>query len=243
MDGKMMVRKNHGFTLIELMLFLAISGLMAMGLMIGISNAVNQQRYRDALQSFVNHLHGEYSKVVTIQNTRTDNKAKCTSSGVENDAADGRYRGKSEECSIIGRMIVPDDKAKKLESYVIYATKDVTRPNITLDDLGLIRAPQPETTYTLEWDTALSASGSNSPLFFTILLLRSPQSGLVESYKASGINTNPTEVLGKNDDFTLCVNPSGLSVADWGGVAIVTNNAVGSNAVQLVGGDKCNKAE
>ena len=55
---------QKGFTIIEVVLVIAISGLMAAGIMIGVSSSINRQQYRDSVQSFAAFLRSEYSKVV-----------------------------------------------------------------------------------------------------------------------------------------------------------------------------------
>ena len=82
-----MIRRTSGFTIIEVVLFLAISGLMAIGLLVGTSMAIQRQQYRDAVQSFAGYLRDEYARVVSVEN---DGTAKCGAS----------VRGQS-ECFIV----------------------------------------------------------------------------------------------------------------------------------------------
>jgi type II secretory pathway pseudopilin PulG len=73
-----MIRRTSGFTIIEVVLFLAISGLMAIGLLAGTSMAIQRQQYRDAVQSFAGYLRDEYARVVSVDlpyNTTIDTVA------------------------------------------------------------------------------------------------------------------------------------------------------------------------
>ena len=59
------MRKNKlGFTLIEVSLFLAITGLLFLGVTLGVQNSIYQQRYNDAVQSFANFLGNIYDEVL-----------------------------------------------------------------------------------------------------------------------------------------------------------------------------------
>ena len=47
-----MGNKQKGFTIIEVILFVAISGLLTSMLMVGVSMSINRQQYRDSVQSY-----------------------------------------------------------------------------------------------------------------------------------------------------------------------------------------------
>ncbi len=57
-----MSKQKSGFTIIETMLFLAITGLVFAGVVIGTNGSLRSQRYRDTVQSFVNSLRDVYSR-------------------------------------------------------------------------------------------------------------------------------------------------------------------------------------
>ena len=93
-----MGNKQKGFTIIEVILFVAISGLLTSMLMVGVSMSINRQQYRDSVQSYAGFLRNEYSKVVNVENERS--KGTCPIEG-----SDGRaetLRGQS-DCVIVGR--------------------------------------------------------------------------------------------------------------------------------------------
>ena len=47
-----MKHKRKGFTLIEIVLFLAITGLLFVGIIVGTNNSIGQQRFTDSVQNF-----------------------------------------------------------------------------------------------------------------------------------------------------------------------------------------------
>ncbi|MDB5184082.1 MAG: hypothetical protein JWO07_763 [Candidatus Saccharibacteria bacterium] len=75
----MVESKQRGFTIIELMLFLGITGALFAALMFGVNASINQQRYRESVVSLSTLLQGEYSEV---SNTRND----ANLAGVDNDS-------------------------------------------------------------------------------------------------------------------------------------------------------------
>ena len=53
------MKRQDGFTIIEVTLFLAVSGFFAISLLVGASTAVQRQQYRDSVQSFANYLRSQ----------------------------------------------------------------------------------------------------------------------------------------------------------------------------------------
>lgn len=56
-----------GFTIIEVMLAVAISALMLIGVIGGVYISINQQRYSDALRDFAEYMRTVYSEVISPQ--------------------------------------------------------------------------------------------------------------------------------------------------------------------------------
>lgn len=100
--------KQSGFTIIETMFFLAISGLMMVGLAMAMSNMINSQRYNDSVNRLKSALQDEYNSVVNVRNDRKD-IWNCTQDRVGGllsiHASDsGTNRGAS-GCVLLGRYI------------------------------------------------------------------------------------------------------------------------------------------
>ena len=62
-----MKRNKNGFTIIEVSLFLAITGLLFLSVTLGVQNSIYQQRYNDSVQGFVNFLRNVYNEVLNVQ--------------------------------------------------------------------------------------------------------------------------------------------------------------------------------
>ena len=59
--------RHFGFTLVEVSIFLAISGLLLIGIIAGTQNSINAQRFNDSVQNFVEFLRTVYSEVENPQ--------------------------------------------------------------------------------------------------------------------------------------------------------------------------------
>jgi len=209
----MIMSSTRGFTVIELMLFLGVTGALFAALMFGVNSSVNQQRYRESVVSFSTLLQGQYSEV---SNTRNDsnNDWKCAADGTLQPADDvnGSFRGTS-PCVLLGEAI----QIKNGTEIGIYkvigceplqaqdpsqsggatanscgnaSTHDVTDAN----DLDTLKAYNPKVTtfsqhlQTVDWNSTLATTGQkHDPLNASFLILRSPSSGLLRVFVAPNL--------------------------------------------------------
>ncbi|MBQ2695231.1 prepilin-type N-terminal cleavage/methylation domain-containing protein [Candidatus Saccharibacteria bacterium] len=79
------MRKQFGFTLIEVALFLALTGVLFVGIAVGTQNTITEQRYNDSVQNFAEFLRGIYSEVSNPQSISA---------------------GRSETTAIYGKLVV-----------------------------------------------------------------------------------------------------------------------------------------
>ena len=63
-----MRKARKGFTIIEVVIFLAITGIIFMAIVAGTRNVMSRQRYNDTTQNFAEFLRGVYSKLTSIEN-------------------------------------------------------------------------------------------------------------------------------------------------------------------------------
>ena len=63
-----MSKSRKGFTLIEVALFLVITGALFASVVIGVQNSIYQQRFNDSVQSYVEFLRRVYSGVTNVEN-------------------------------------------------------------------------------------------------------------------------------------------------------------------------------
>lgn len=63
-----MKHKSFGFTLVEITLFLAVTGALFVSIMVGTQNSIRAQRYNDSVQSFANFWRDIYASVSNTQN-------------------------------------------------------------------------------------------------------------------------------------------------------------------------------
>ncbi len=248
-----------GFTIIEVILFLALTGLIMSVMLVGIANGLNQERYRDASTSLLSYLRGQYSDVVNVINSRSS-----TEPCITGDPADAG-RGTS-DCFIVGKLLTTvttndalgNPVVSSINSSPVFATTEITPDDIAVlappSDIDILKASDlikgsASEMYTMEWGTGLIRPSTEPAgvTTFTLLIVRMPTSGVVHTYVTTSADRSPAQVLNSTTapaepvaDLKMCIEPTGLIkfAQNYTGVQI-TANAANSGAVKPVIAGEC----
>lgn len=223
-----MKKSRHGFTLIEVSLFLAITAVIFVGIVAGTQSSIFQQRYNDAVQSFADFLRNNYSQVTNVQSDGT---------GMTDHVIYGRMItfGNSDD-SVISYSIIGGDVSSSLsESLLGYLADTNAAVGIyNNENAGLTESYMPK------WGSRIQVkNGSGYSLFRgAIMIVRHPETGSVYTYVTDEYN----EELGIRNNFEnktldLCVNPNGEADSDFRKDVRVVENAKNSSGVVLVPDD------
>ncbi len=226
---------KSGFTIIEVILFLAISGLILVGMMAVSNNAINGQRYRDAVTSFVDYLQGQYDRVVNIRNDRSGAEG-CVPGSISDTSR--QHRGQS-DCVIIGRLLTTSGSGTIVRSQTVYATNAsnlesgsesemLTNASLTTAEDSVAGSNEE---YTLGWGTKLTND-------FSMLIYRSSLDGRIRTLQVSRVTTLANLVaLGSSDSFKACIDPVGLVGYPPMGAEILSGSSSASTVRQLNSGE------
>ncbi|HCH34789.1 MAG: hypothetical protein UY35_C0004G0035 [Candidatus Saccharibacteria bacterium GW2011_GWC2_48_9] len=202
-------RFSSGFTIIELMLFLAITGLLISGILVNAAGSLNDQHYRDGVESFRNKISSQYAKVYSLTNSNTVNNETTNVDPCEYIAGNPSattLRGTS-DCLYVGRLVevIPASNMSKLRITPVvakqradldmgqYYANQQSGANVATDGgISAINARYQIAQYTgssalveedqLDWGLAAVSSGSNAMTRTSLLILRSPIDGTVQTY-------------------------------------------------------------
>lgn len=254
---------RRGFTLLEVSLFLAITGLLFVGIAVGVQNSLYQQRYNDVVQGFAEFLRTAYAGTTNVQGKltgggRTEQAIygklvtfgeSTTMSGEEND------RGIVYSYDVVGDLGEVEtgntlSSLKLLKANVVTASSDGG-----IEPAGIVEEYRPR------WNSVIEMTTCNMDecLFKgAVLIVRNPRSGTVytfamegttievnEALRASGEGSGVPDLLGaflggtgfsvRQVDF--CVNPDAdVSNGSRRDVRILAN-ARNASGVELIGAD------
>jgi len=176
----------RGFTVIELMLFLGITGALFVGLMIGVNSSITQQRYKESVNSLVAILQGQYSEVDNTRNDRSDDWS-CTGGTVVEDPVAGQKRGTS-SCVLLGKAVQIQNDGSVIRVMPVIGVEPGEL--VSASDIDALQAYLPklstynETVRELDWQTFLTDTESHRSTF-SMLVLRSPVSGLLRVFASN----------------------------------------------------------
>ena len=130
-----MKRVNEaGFTILETMLFLAITALMMMSIIIGSNSSINRQRYYDSVNTLKSIIQQQYSNTEnTIHDTSTQLECNETTGNIA-DSGVAKTSGQS-NCVLLGKFIFTPDP-KTLDIYDVVGTIP-TGSTLGLDDVKI----------------------------------------------------------------------------------------------------------
>lgn len=209
-------KTQTGFTIIEVMLFLAITGMLAAAILVGSGIAIGQQRYRDSVGSLQSYIQQQYNKVTNVTNDR-DRAWTCDSNGtvtqVENASA-GEPRGTT-DCVVLGRLVTIDETGTNLKASVVVGYRNPAGVTQTSDideiatnyKLGIAAIDQDD--QSVSWGAEVVKPLTSTPMPLSILIVRSPLSGAMMTFTKEGVQTNlgsMIDVANVSVQRDLCIN-------------------------------------
>lgn len=178
----MAIRRNisskKGFTVIEVMLFLAVTGLMLLGVLGGTYSSINRQRYNDAVKSYADFLRGIYAEVISPRSNGSGNSSSQAIFGKVIFFDNSGSKNRIHIATLVGSADIPRDSSDFLQE--LRSTMNTSDAGIycSSDDSNSVRS------YTPLWESSILDTGKN---IFTgaIIIARSPVSGNVHTVYSS----------------------------------------------------------
>lgn len=251
MDG---VKRQRGFTVIEVTLFLGITGLLFLIALLGTGSTIRSVRFTDSGRSLTAHIQRQYDDIINGLNTRSGNEA-CAAGVV----GPGTQEPGTSNCLMMGRLLTFQVGSSDIKVYNIVGTIPAGAVDYTQSDTDLITAFRPQvvtsagvSTYQIPWQAFVSGTKrtSDSQGVTGLLLVRSPKSSRIVSYTYKPVAPTPAADLtpvvssavnvGRTANFCI-KNADNLGLP----AKIVVSDAPTQQAVHITfdadsGGNECN---
>ena len=255
-----MKKKLKGFTIIEVSLFLAITGLIFLGVTFGVQSSVFRQRFNDSVQSFAEFLRSIYAETMNVQNAE---------SGRSMQAIYGKLVTFGEEYGFSGEWV--DGNQAFMYDIVGEINKDVGSGGNILDALkganadvaikesgkaprlaGIVESFKPKWSSQIQQACTSPATCYTRPIKAALLIVRHPKSGTVYTYVmnnktipvnekmktlSSGGNILKPYLTTANfqpSQIDFCINPEGNKEYNNRANVRITANARNSSAIEII---------
>lgn len=239
-------RSSVGFTIIETILFLGISGALAAAILAGSSIAISQQRYRDAGTTLQAFFQRQYTDVSNVVNDRDSTWTCDNDATIQEQESGGSIAGAS-ECVIMGKLIQFADNGQTVVSSDVigrqYAFEPVTNDIDAFGQYKLSWTSVGQDRKTVDWGASLArpASEGGSVETLSLLVLRSPFSGVMRTFSPVGYSPSdaqhvipPSVVSGFNTKQTLCLNSPDFTIFQRLAV-VIQPRATSPSSIELFG--------
>jgi|GEM_PF-349356 len=241
-----------GFTVIEVILFLAITGLLAFSLLGGWTAMINTQRYKDSVKTVQSFLQQQYNLVYNVENVKqADGGPYCVvnGSGEPEFVATGVSRGQS-NCIQMGRL-VNITGGTQIRSYAIVGVDLVS--DSTTTDSASIRGRNPivvtdgfqltDNELEVPWQAEVvrRASQGGTRQNVALAIIRSPLTGSVHTYAVQTDGSTIPDidsmaVPANEQEVTLCLD-AGTAFSGGRIGVVVRQRASAQSFVQTIQDD------
>lgn len=186
-------KTDSGFTIIESIFFLAISGLLVMAVLSSVTLTIQRQRYTDSMRNFQSYMQQQFTQTLNVVNQRPGNKT-CDSSGINTDST---TRAGASSCVILGKLFMLRNDSELVNVFNVVGVEPSTPldTSVATQERDIITAYNPNYSnfdeagdYRLPWGARVVGSMkktgvvATSTSFNYLAILRSPRSGATMTY-------------------------------------------------------------
>ena len=187
-----MKRYNKGFTLIEVALFLVITGALFLAVTVGVQNSITQQKYNDSVQSFVEFLRGVYAGVLNVENDANQGAGRSDKAIYGKLVSFGESAGNEDEYSatkvyvydVIGNTL--PSASEVTDNSVLSLLSNYNLSVYVQDNEGGIKPVGLIEDYVPRWSTRIENTENYEIFKGAILIIRHPVTGTVYTFVKDG---------------------------------------------------------
>ena len=248
-------QQQRGFTVIETLLFLSVSAILAVALLGGWTAMINTQRYKDSSRSLQSYLQQQYNLVYNVENGR-GNDLSCTEqpasvSIVDSNPLSSTERGQS-SCVLMGRYIEIkngmilnvstivgfDQEANKSDASYTPPASDIASIKEYKPTRSEIMLGESSSEFEIPWQAFVVGTGDSIPKNYAIAIIRAPQTGIVHTFAklVTGDLPAPIELAdteNEENDLNLCLDP-GVALAGGRQGVVISKYASSQSAVKTI---------
>ncbi len=211
----MTAASDKGFTIIEVVLFLAITGILFAALMAGVGTNIARQNYVEGVRSFKALLQDQFAEAMNARQ-EDGNPAACDAATgrVETGGAARAERRGSSGCVILGRIVEVTNNGAAVRVASVTGL-DTALASAGLGDIAALNAAEPAIAdingQTIDLDGGITlrapvSGGASRYSTAAVLFVRSPVSGSMRTFVADSVPTALKDMItqGNQRELTNC---------------------------------------
>lgn len=235
-------KKQGGFTVIEVTIFVAISGLLLAVALLGTGATIRSVRFSDSVRSLQSYFQTQYDQIINGVNPRTGQEA-CQNSQVDTTIPTGQAPGTS-GCLLLGKYMHFSLGSDTVQSYYVVGSEPTSVPSDATDEEliqmynpHIVTTPEDEN-YLIPWGATISGTKrlSDGREVTGYALLRSPRSNKIISYtfSANGLGNNLSSVVSDSNNTQKTTNICVKSSDNFGNPAkIIVGSGQGQDSINF----------
>lgn len=206
---------KRGFTVVEVSIFLAITGLIFVGMIVGIRSSLTQNHYDDDVNALAYFLQNAYSKVISVENTYNHNgKSEKAIYGKLITFGESRnLNGTTNSANDVFIYDVVGDIADGDLGSSLLALKTLNANVTTVEDDEVVFSGIADS-YHARWGTTIENTNATSTLLnASVLIVRSPSNGNIFTYVApQTIEVNKDKMNGTQNSLLNAIKAGKFSI-------------------------------
>jgi type II secretory pathway pseudopilin PulG len=215
-------KTQSGFTIVETMIFLGVSGLLLAGLLAGTTVTIQRQRYSDSVNTTQSFIQQQYSEALNVVNAREGTEA-CSASNVVVPAAGSPELPGTSDCLVLGRAIDVSAGTGKAIAYHVVGRASSTAENPDLTDDQLLQQYRPTLVknvaadeFDVPWGAKIIAMRQvGAGAVNRLLMLRSPRSGAIYTYAYDSLSgqsdaTSGVSIANRSSTVSICIQSADI---------------------------------
>lgn len=181
-----MKKNRKGFTIIEVVIFLAITSVIFMAIVLGTNNVMSRQRYNESTQNFTDFLRGVYSKLTSIENHGDGRSDKAIYGKLVTFGESTDINGENNTYNEVFVYDIIGDVSSAISSdNILNALKKL--------NIDVVKTEGDKTTYagiaemySPRWEVRIERTEDHELYKGAIIVVRSASSGLINTYVLEG---------------------------------------------------------
>ncbi len=239
-----MSKSRHGFTLIEVALFLAVTAALFVGVTVGVQNSIFQQRYNDSVQNFVEFLRRAYSGVSNVQNVQVIDRGrtekaiygKLITFGESRDLAGEAVNGDGQKNSIFVYDVIGD--IGDIESGNVLEALNELHANVVTMNEGRAELVGAVEDYTPKWAAQIEGpcvekECNYNALRGMLLIVRHPRSGTVYTYYSDEVININERIMNYNSQVAAGIDVNKINIFQEGERNYLTDGSFSTKRVDF----------